>query len=92
VLKILLERNDINSDTPDKHGQTPPSAVAGTLIEWLWPLKGEQILTLNEDYQTFMENHYKKLSDRRKRNLEALHKLAAANAVAEASPIRTYYQ
>ncbi|PWW77924.1 P-loop containing nucleoside triphosphate hydrolase protein [Tuber magnatum] len=56
-----------------------------TVIERLWRLEREQISTLNEDYQTFMANHYEKVSERRKRNLEDQRKLAAANAAAEAA-------
>ena len=77
---MLLGWDDINLNALDKHGQKPHWAVAEALVERPWRLEREQISTLNEGYQTFVENHHEKLSDRRKRNLEDQRKLAATKA------------
>jgi len=29
IVRILLERKDVNPDTPDRYGQTPPSFTEG---------------------------------------------------------------
>ena len=87
---MLLGRDDINPNAADKHGQTPLWGVTEALIERPWRLEREQILTPNEDYQTFVVNHHEKLSDRRKRNLEDQRKLAATTL--EMARLRGYWE